>query len=115
VLVSFVIGSAQNNMNTANAELPFIDVGTNTDNTPFQIGQTDPLNQGDGPLIDLGEILPLGMSAESLSEYLTLAEYASELGQGGELDLVILAEVPEPTAFALSLLSGLAFARRRRR
>ena len=53
-VISFVIGTDQNNMDTTASMLPFIDVGTNTDNTSFQIGQTDPLNQGAGPTVALG-------------------------------------------------------------
>ena len=104
-LISFVVGTDANDMDTSSSTLPFIDVGTNTDNTPFQIGQTDPLNQGAGPQIDLGNILPVGMDLQSLSDYLTIAEYASELGQGGTLDLVV---VPEANASLMALLGLLA-------
>ena len=111
-LISFVIGTDQNNMNTEATQVPFIDAGTNTDNTPFQIGQTDPLNQGAGPLVDIGNVLPTGMDLVALSEYLTIAEYASELGVGGTLDLRV---VPEPSGLALALfgLLGLTMWRRR--
>ena len=108
VVLSFVLGTGQDNMRSENfvqsadgSAGPFIDVGTNTDATAFQIGQTDPLGQGAGPTIDLGDILPAGMDQAGLSEYLTLAQYASALGAGGELDLVV---VPEPSSISLILL-----------
>ena len=109
-VISFVIGTDQNDMDTSATKTPFIDVGTNTDNTPFQIGQTDPLNQGAGPLVDLGNILPTGMDKDTLFEYLTIAEYASELGAGGTLDLVI----PEPSGLALALFGTFGLTLRRR-
>ena len=111
-IISFVVGTEQNNLREENTQFPFLDVGTNTDNTSFQIGQTDPLNQGAGSLVDLGNIFPVGMTADSLSEYLSLAEYASELGAGGELDLVV---VPEPSAWLLAGLAGVLLIARRRK
>ena len=111
MIISFVLGTDQNNMNTTESILPFIDAGTNTDNQPFQIGQTDPLNQGAGPLVDLGNILPSGLDLAGLEDYLTLAEYASELGQGGTLDLRI---VPEPSSLILLMVGLIALLRRRR-
>ena len=112
LLISFVIGTDENDLQTDGFQAPFIDAGTNTDNTPFQIGQTDPLNQGAGPLVDLGNILPAGISSiEELSGYLTLAEYASELGAGGTLDLRI---VPEPSTLALAIWLPLVMLRRKR-
>ena len=110
-VISFVIATDQNNMVTANTKFPFFDVGTNTDNTPFQIGQTDPLNQGAGPLVDLGNVLPVGMDLAALSDYLTLAEYASDLGAGGTLDLIV---VPEPSAIGLAVLGLLTLTLRQR-
>ena len=75
VLISFVLGTSENNMLPENLTEsapgnagPFVDVGTNTDATTFQIGQTDPLNQGAGPLIELGQIMPPGMDVDQLSE-----------------------------------------------
>ena len=111
-IISFVIGTDQNDLRTSEADLPFIDAGTNTDNTTFQIGQTDPLNQGAGPLVDIGNILPTGMDLAALSNYLTIAEYASELGSGGTLDLRV---VPEPSSLVLGLFGLLGLATRRRR
>ena len=111
VVISFVIGTDQQNMVPANLNIPFIDVGTNTDATTFQIGQTDPLNTGSGPTVDLGNILPTGMDLTALSDYLTLAEYASALGSGGELDLRV---VPEPSSFVLLAIGLLAIRRRKR-
>ena len=111
-IISFVIGTDQNNMDTSATVVPFIDAGTNTDNTPFQIGQTDPLNQGAGPLVDIGNVLPTGMDLTALSEYLTIAEYASELGVGGTLDLRV---VPEPSSIALAAIGLLALALRKRK
>ena len=111
-IISFVIGTDQNNMDTSATVVPFIDAGTNTDNTPFQIGQTDPLNQGAGPLVDIGNVLPTGMDLTALSEYLTIAEYASELGAGGTLDLRV---VPEPSGLVLALFGLFGLATRRRR
>ena len=116
--ISFVLASDANNMLPENLTKssdgsagPFFNVGTNTDATTFQIGQTDPLNQGAGPLIDLGNIFPAGMDNRSLGEYLKLAEYASELGVGGTLDLVW---IPEPSGLALGLLAALGMLRYRR-
>ena len=111
LLISFVVGTDQNNMDTTESELPFIDVGTNTDNQPFQIGQTDPLNQGAGPSVDLGNILPTGMDLNALSDYLTIAEYASALGSGGTLDLRV---VPEPSTLVLLLAGALLLLRTRK-
>ena len=111
-IISFVIGTDQNNMDTSATVVPFIDAGTNTDNTPFQIGQTDPLNQGAGPLVDIGNVLPTGMDLTALSEYLTIAEYASELGAGGTLDLRV---VPEPSSMVLALFGVFGLLRRRRK
>ena len=45
------------------------------------------------------------MTADDLSDYLTLASYASQLGQGGTLNLVV---VPEPSAGVLALLAVVA-------
>ena len=119
VVLSFVLGTGQDNMRSENfvqsadgSAGPFIDVGTNTDATAFQIGQTDPLGQGAGPTIDLGDILPAGMDQAGLSEYLTLAQYASALGAGGELDLIV---VPEPSTLALILFGLVGLAMRRRK
>ena len=51
MFISFVMATDENNMVPENLPSsadgstgPFIDVGTNTDATTFQIGQTDPLN-----------------------------------------------------------------------
>ena len=121
VILSFVLATEASDLRPENLTAnqgnvgPFVDVGTNTDAKVFQIGQTDPLNQGDGPMIDLGNILPEGIpNAEALSEYLTLANYASALGSGGELDLVV---IPEPGAWAVVLsgmFAGVVAGRRRR-
>ena len=51
----------------------------------------------DGPTHRLGDIFPPGMV--ELSEYLTLAEYASGLGEGRHADLIV---VPEPSGLALA-------------
>ena len=101
VILSFVLGTDQNDLANQSFIEPFIDVGTNTDKTTFQIGQTDPLGLGAGPLIDLGNIFPVGLDQASLADYLTLAEYASDLGAGGMLDLVV---VPEPNTLPLLIL-----------
>ena len=67
MFISFVLGAAdgmrpENLVESAPGNAgPFFDVGTNTDAKTFQIGQTDPLNQGAGPVIDLGNIFPTGM------------------------------------------------------
>ena len=91
---------------------PFFNVGTNTDFTTFQIGQTDPLNMGAGPLVDLGDIFPTGIpDEEALADYLTLAEYASALGVGGTLDLIV---IPEASGLPLFVLGMVALAARRR-
>ena len=97
LIISFVFGTDQNNMRPQNlvrnefgGRGPFIDVGANTDQNTFQIGQTDPLNQGAGPIVPLGEIFAPGLfSVEALDDYLTLSEYASELGVGGQFDLLL--------------------------
>ena len=86
-----------------NIKLPFADFGTNTDQEFFQIGQTDDSNQGAGPTIDLGEVFPDGMAdSQTLSEYLTLAEYVSETGIGGRFDLIVRGEGDFDADFALT-------------
>ena len=97
-IIGFVVATTEDNLRNANFVNsipgnagPFIDVGTNTDNTGFQIGQTDALNQGAGPLVELGAIFPTGMtSVNELADYLSLAEYASFTGTGGTLDLLLV-------------------------
>ena len=112
MIISFVVGSEENDLRTENSQLPFVDTGTNTDNETFQIGQIDPLNQG-SETISLGAVLPTGITtAEQLSEYLSIASYASELGQGGEFDLRV---VPEPSTGLLLLVGVLGFMIRGRR
>ena len=113
VIISFVLATDQNFMRPENFRPPFIDVGTNTDATTFQIGQNDPLNQGAGPLIRLGNIFPEGIGPQpgELAQHLTLAEYASALGEGGTFDLI---EVPEPSTLPLVLMGMMWFVRRGR-
>ena len=104
---SFAIGNAKatdwymeeitdvKDMRPENAQFPFSDTGTNTDGEDLQIGQSDASGNGAGPIINLGEILPPDFEfgdVESLSEYLTLAEYASDLGVGGALRLIVRGE-----------------------
>ena len=68
---------------------PFADTGFNTDASVNQIGQLDGTLVGLDSPHDVGDIFPAGFeSAEQLSQYLSLAIYASALGQGGELDLI---------------------------
>ena len=121
-IISFVLATDSNDMRPENFQPgkdaaaatagPFIDVGTNTDATTFQIGQTDPLSMGAGPRVNLGDILPAGINSPgALAEYLTLADYASALGVGGQLDLRI---VPEPSGGLLLVMGVIAFLRRRR-
>ena len=119
LFISFVLG-ANDGMRPENLTEsapgnagPFFDVGTNTDAKTFQIGQTDPLNQGAGPEINLGDIFPAGLDLAGLADYLTLANYASELGAGGELDLIV--RIPEPSSIALMLLGAFGLVLRRRR
>ena len=119
LFISFVLG-ADDGMRPENLTEsapgnagPFFDVGTNTDAKTFQIGQTDPLNQGAGPEINLGDIFPAGLDLAGLADYLTLANYASELGAGGELDLIV--KIPEPSSIALLLLGVLGLVARRRK
>ena len=92
LLFSFGVGTDQNNFrpenltNSADGSVgPFVDVGTNTDATTFQIGQTDPLNVGSGPIIDLGAIFPVEIA--DVGEYLNLAEYSDGLGSGGLFEI----------------------------
>ena len=119
-LISFVLATDDNSLRPENliasgdgSSGPFFDVGTNTDSTAFQIGQTDPLNQGVGPIIELGSIFPAGMTQEEFNDYLSLADYASELGVGGEFDL-IYGFIPEPSGFALITMGMLMLVRRRK-
>lgn len=128
-IISFVLGNGANTFRTDNFTEsdagnpgPYLNVGTNTDNTPFQIGQTDPLNGATltaGAMVDLGDIFPTGMAnAQALADYLTLAEYASDLGQGGMLDLIVAGPVvPEPSTLGLGLIGliGLVRVSRKRR
>ena len=111
-IISFVLATESNDLRTDNSLFPFIDAGTNTDNTTFQIGQTDPLNQGAGPLVNLGNIFPTDLSLSDLSEYLSLADYASALGSGGTFDLIL---VPEPSALTLAFLAVFPLHHRRNR
>ena len=115
-IVSFVLGNDQDSFRSDNFIKPFLNLGTNTDATPFQIGQTDAL----GGVWDqtkpsnLGNIFPLGMNQSELAEYLTLAAYSAELGgSGGTFDLII---VPE-SAVLSPVIAGflLALQSRRRR
>ena len=99
--------------NASNSPGPFIDVGTNTDNTPMQLGQTDPLNTGLFEVTYIGDIFPSGITnADALSEYLTLAEYGG-IPRTGTFDLIV---VPESASW-WPLAAGLAWAwwRHRRR
>ena len=106
-ILSFAIGNAKAtdwymegitevaDMRPQNAQFPFNNTGSNTDGEDLQIGQSDATGNGAGPIINLGEILPADFEfgdAESLSEYLTLAEYASDLGVGGALGLIVQGE-----------------------
>ena len=112
-IVSFVLGTEDATFIADEAMLPFADIGANTDATAFQIGQTDALNQGAGPIVDLGNIFPTGIAdASELSDYLSLAEYASDLGSGGTLQLSV---VPEPSSITLLMLGIASIARRRKR
>ena len=77
---SFTIGDEQGNLipddlvrgnpfdkNDVGNAGPLLDVGSNTDLSPFQIGQTDPFNFGlDGQTVSLGEILPPHFAFTSL-------------------------------------------------
>ena len=92
-MVSFVLASKDGSLATEAVQLPFADTGTNTDVSAFQIGQTDTdfSDPAAGPIVDLGNILPPGITDEiQLSAYLALAEHASDLGHGGPLALRVL-------------------------
>ena len=111
-VISFVLATQNGELNVDAAQLPFDDKGYNTDITATQIGQTDLLHQGAGPIVDLGSILPVGIASDAqLAEYLASAEYASGLGAGGEMRLRV---VPEPSALALLLLGIVVRIRARR-
>ena len=97
-ITSFFFKNDQNNFRVDNFVAPFIDVGTNTDNTTFQIGQTDPVPTTWENPTNLGDIFPTGMSQRQLADYLTAADYASVI-TGGSLDLIV---VPEPNRFSLA-------------
>ena len=91
---------------------PFMNTGTNTDATEWQIGQTDVMGGFEGTW-DMGEIFPLGMmTVEELAQWLSLAKYASALGSGGEFDLIV---IPEPGTMALLAIGGALVLIRRRR
>ena len=67
------------------------------------------LHEGFGEsTIDLGDVFPPGIAnADELSAYLSLAEYASDLGAGGTLDLIV---IPEPTSMTIAWLAIVGFA-----
>ena len=95
---------------------PFLNVGTNTDATTSQIGQTDPL----GGVWDrtkpteLGDIFPVGMNQIELSDYLTVAEYASDLARGGTFDLLIVPESADASPVIAGFLIALQSRRRKK-
>ena len=101
VLISFIFETA-GGLRAENLRLPFVDVGTNTDNEMGQIGQSDVTNVGVGRA-SLGDIFPTGMSQDDLRKFLIRAQYASSLGHGGELALLV---VPEPTSLGLLILAA---------
>ena len=90
-LLVFVLANDGESMpfRVENVNLPFQDVGNNTDLGTFVIGQYDLL---DSPIIglhDLGEILPPGLqSIEQVAEYLELARFAYESGAYGQFRVI---------------------------
>ena len=87
-IISFVLQSRRNSFDVDQLQLPFPNVGTNTDKVSFQIAQTDPLRQGT-EFIDLGSILPAELSADDILAHLSNRSYSNTLGNGGQMDLLI--------------------------
>ena len=82
---------------------PFSNTGPNTDVEVYQNGQTAPAKEGVGPVVELEDIFPAGISSvEELDDYSTLASYASEFGIGGRLSIrIATSAVPEPESLTL--------------
>ena len=111
-ILSFAIASGENDFSLDNVAFPFIDEGTNTDLESFHIGQTDLQQVGTGPIIDLGPIFPVGIADKlTLERYLSIAEYASELGAGGTFDLVVVPEVSSFRLLSIAIITILLFNR----
>ena len=126
-IISFFVVTENNDFRPENFTPPFPDTFTNTDRETFLIGQSDPLLEGTGPLIPMGEIFPVAIASdeESLSAYLQLAEYAStnDGTSGIVLDLKVcvtqncdeLLVVPEPSTPLLVGFAMILFALGQRR
>ena len=89
VVTDLVFGTHTNELRPENFRAPFLDNGINTDREAFQIGQSDPLNQGVGPILNLGRIFPVGIATTrgELADYLrvsfTFAEWGNRLATRG--------------------------------
>ena len=113
-ITSFVIATDQDDMRPENfvenppGNLgPFLNIGTNTDATSSQFGQTDPTSGVWSNPTDLGDIFPPGMDVLELFDYLTRADYGAHIPSGNTFDLIV---VPESSGYAqmfvVLLLSG---------
>jgi hypothetical protein len=114
-IISFVVSNAVGQMFPVREEyLPLFAICS--DSVSGQVGCADLTLEGRADRIQLGPIFLPGMrSRQELFDYLATAKYASQLGQGGDLDLIV---VPEPSTGTLGLcgcLLGLAILGRGRR
>ena len=92
-LVAFVITTPET-FRKDSVLVPYLDTGRNTDIADSQIGQVDFFLQGAGPIISLGTVAPIGLTPDEFEDFIGVAEFVRNLGQGGELTLRVL-EVPE--------------------
>ena len=131
-VISFVFGNNDSSFDTDAVELPYFYIGLHNDPTPYQVGQTDALNGATidpGETFDLGNFMPTGIETpRDLRDYLTIYEYASDLGAGGRFDLLVCGDldctffvpddsllVPEPSGIMPFLVGAMACVAARRR
>lgn len=112
-IIGFVLTSHEGIFDVDQLELPFANMGTNTDAVAMQVGQADLSGLGFTHPLPLGNVLPPGLTLEQLDQLLVNAQFVSGFGQGGQLTLVVVPEplVLTPLAMGLLLVWGL---RRRR-